>query len=60
VNGNTASFGSLSVNPRTLGGTGIVGNTTITRHAGAGRSAGNLSGTLTVQGQLSFTAASTT
>ena len=62
VNGNTTSFGSLSVNAGgTLGGNGIVGNTTINGGvlAPGDPATGNLVGPLTVQGTLSFTAAST-
>lgn len=55
VNGNTASFGSLSVNAGgTLGGTGVVGNTAIN---GGTLAPGNSIGLLTVQGNLVFTTA---
>jgi autotransporter-associated beta strand protein len=62
VNGNTTSFGSLSVNSGgTLGGNGTVGNTAIDGGvlAPGDPATGNLFGPLTVQGTLSFTAAST-
>lgn len=61
VNGNAASFGGLSVNSSgTLGGNGTVGNTAINGGTLApGEPTGNLFGPLTVQGGLSFTAAST-
>ena len=62
VNGNTASFGSLSVNSGgTLGGNGAVGNTAINgvTLAPGDPATSNLFGPLTVQGTLSFTAAST-
>jgi uncharacterized protein with beta-barrel porin domain len=62
VNGNTASFGSLSVNSGgTLGGNGVVGNTAINGGtlAPGDPTPGNLFGPLTVQGTLLFTAAST-
>jgi autotransporter-associated beta strand protein len=56
VNGSTASSILTTVNPGgTLGGNGIVGNTTIN---GGTLSPGNSIGTLTVQGSLVFTAAS--
>ena len=55
VNGNTASFGSLSVNSGgTLAGNGTVGNTTIN---GGTLAPGNSIGLLTVQGNLVFTTA---
>ncbi len=55
VNGNTASFGSLSVNSGgTLGGNGVVGNTVIN---GGTLAPGNSIGLLTVQGNLVFTTA---
>lgn len=55
VNGNTASFGSLSVNSGgTLGGNGVVGNTAIN---GGTLAPGNSIGLLTVQGNLVFTTA---
>jgi uncharacterized protein with beta-barrel porin domain len=62
VNGNTTSFGGLSANAGgTLGGNGTVGNTTINGGvlAPGDPTTGNLFGPLTVQGTLSFTAAST-
>lgn len=56
VNGSIASSQMTTVNAGgTLGGTGTVGNTTIN---GGALSPGNSIGTLTVQGNLTFTAAS--
>jgi uncharacterized protein with beta-barrel porin domain len=55
VNGNIASASSVTVNAGgTLGGNGIVGNTTIN---GGTLSPGNSIGLLTVQGNLAFTSA---
>jgi uncharacterized protein with beta-barrel porin domain len=55
VNGNIASASSVTVNAgATLGGNGIVGNTTIN---GGMLAPGNSIGTLTVSGSLVFTAA---
>jgi uncharacterized protein with beta-barrel porin domain len=61
VNGSLASASGLTVNAgATLGGTGTVGNTAINSGTLApGAPPGNLFGPLTVQGSLSFTAAST-
>jgi autotransporter-associated beta strand protein len=57
VNGSIVSSSSVTVNAGgTLGGNGIVGNTTIN---GGTLSPGNSVGLLTVQGSLVFTAAST-
>jgi uncharacterized protein with beta-barrel porin domain len=57
VNGNLSSAASLAVNAGgTLGGTGTVGNTTI---SGGTLAPGNSIGTLTVSGGLTLTAAST-
>ncbi|MBR0857539.1 autotransporter domain-containing protein [Bradyrhizobium liaoningense] len=57
VNGSIASSSSLTVNSGgTLGGTGIVGNTTIA--SGGTLAPGNSVGTLTVSGNLAFTAGS--
>ncbi|MCP3382337.1 autotransporter domain-containing protein [Bradyrhizobium sp. CCGUVB4N] len=57
VNGSIASSSSLIVNSGgTLGGTGIVGNTTIA--SGGTLAPGNSIGTLTVSGNLAFTAGS--
>ncbi|WNJ88252.1 autotransporter domain-containing protein [Bosea sp. 685] len=57
VNGSIATSSSVTVAAgATLGGTGTVGNTII---AGGTLSPGNSIGTLGVQGNLSFTAAST-
>jgi autotransporter-associated beta strand protein len=56
VNGSTATSSLTTVNTGgTLGGNGTVGNTAI---AGGALAPGNSIGTLTVQGNLSFTAAS--
>ena len=56
VNGDVTSASSLTVNAGgTLGGNGIVGNTTIN---GGTLSPGNSIGLLTVRGNLTFTAAS--
>jgi autotransporter-associated beta strand protein len=56
VNGSIASSSLLTVNAGgTLGGNGIVGNTTI--NAGGALAPGNSIGLLTVQGSLTFTAA---
>jgi uncharacterized protein with beta-barrel porin domain len=57
VNGDISSASSLTVNAGgTLGGNGIVGNTTIN---GGTLAPGNSIGLLTVNGNLAFTAAST-
>jgi autotransporter-associated beta strand protein len=57
VNGNMSSASAMTVNAgATLGGNGTVGNTTIN---GGILSPGNSIGTLTVQGNLAFTTAST-
>lgn len=57
VNGSIASSSSLTVNGgATLGGTGIVGHTTIA--SGGTLAPGNSIGTLTVSGNLGFTAGS--
>jgi autotransporter-associated beta strand protein len=57
VNGDISSASSLTVNAGgTLGGNGIVGNTTIN---GGTLAPGNSIGTLTVSGSLTMTAAST-
>ncbi|WP_247554278.1 autotransporter-associated beta strand repeat-containing protein [Bradyrhizobium sp. 138] len=57
VNGSIASSSSLTVNSGgTLGGTGIVGNTTIA--SGGTLAPGNSVGTLSVSGNLAFTAGS--
>lgn len=57
VNGSIASSSNLTVNSGgTLGGTGIVGNTTIA--SGGTLAPGNSVGTLTVSGNLGFTAGS--
>jgi autotransporter-associated beta strand protein len=60
VNGNMSSASTMMVNAGgTLGGSGIVGNTTINGGTLAPGSAADAFGPLTVQGNLSFTAAST-
>ena len=60
VDGSTALSALTTVNAGgTLGGSGIVGNTAITGGILAPGSAGSAFGPLTVQGTLSFTAAST-
>ena len=56
VNGSIASSSTLVNSGGTLGGSGIVGNTSIN---GGTLAPGSATGTLTVQGNLSFTAAST-
>ncbi|MGY4506079.1 autotransporter-associated beta strand protein [Bradyrhizobium sp. GM24.11] len=57
VNGSIASSNSLTVNAGgTLGGTGIVGNTAIA--SGGTLAPGNSVGTLTVSGNLAFSAGS--
>jgi uncharacterized protein with beta-barrel porin domain len=57
VNGNITSASIITVNTGgTLGGNGIVGNTTIN---GGALAPGNSIGTLTVQGNLVFTTAAT-
>ncbi|WP_051380340.1 autotransporter domain-containing protein [Bradyrhizobium sp. WSM1743] len=57
VNGSIASSSSLTVNSGgTLGGTGTVGNTTIA--SGGTLAPGNSVGTLTVSGNLAFSAGS--
>jgi autotransporter-associated beta strand protein len=57
VNGSVASSAMTTINAGgTLGGTGTVGETTIN---GGALAPGNSIGTLTVQGNLTFTAAST-
>ncbi|WP_375308074.1 autotransporter domain-containing protein [Bradyrhizobium sp. A11] len=57
VNGSIASSSNLTVNSGgTLGGTGVVGNTTIA--SGGTLAPGNSVGTLTVSGNLGFTAGS--
>ena len=56
VNGSIANSNTTVNAGGTLGGTGIVGNTTIN---GGTLAPGNSIGTLTVQGNLVFTAAST-
>jgi autotransporter-associated beta strand protein len=61
VDGSTALSSLTTVNPGgTLGGSGTVGTTTITGGTLApGSAGGSIFGPLTVQGNLSFTAAST-